>query len=90
MFKKKVGDGFYGGLSVVPEEPILKNFKNIRRYLPNYNKCNYCKSVNKKCIDTKVKFSCKVAYDTQPRMIQMKANYRNLFEAKKKALILRN
>lgn len=89
LYKKKIGDGFYGGLSVVPEEPILKNFKNIRRYLPNYNKCNYCKSVTKKCIDTKVKFSCKVAYDTQPRMIQMKANYRNLFEAKKKASIFK-
>ena len=30
IYKKKNRDGFYGGLSVVPEEPILKNFRSIK------------------------------------------------------------
>jgi hypothetical protein len=89
LYKQNIKDGFYGGVSVVPEEPILKDFKNIRKYLPNYNKCNYCRSGVKKCINTKVKYPCKVAYDIQPKMIQMKANYRDLAEAKKKALIFK-
>ena len=88
LYKKKIGDGFYGGLSVVPEEPILKNFRSIKKYLPDYNKCNYCKSGSKRCVDTKVKYPCRAAYNTQPKMIQMKANYRNLHEAKNKAIIL--
>ena len=89
LYKNKIKDGFYGGLSVVPEEPILKDFKAIKKYLPNYNKCNYCKSGSKRCIDTKIKYPCSVAYSVQPQMIQMKANYRNLNEAKKKSLILK-
>jgi perosamine synthetase len=89
LYKKQIDDGFYGGLSVVPEEPILKNFTEIKKYLPKYNKCNYCKSGIKRCIDTKVKFPCKNAYKIQPEMIQLKANYRNLSEAKKKAALFK-
>ena len=85
LYKNKIGDGFYGGLSVVPEEPILKNFKQLKKVLPKYNKCNYCKSGLKKCIETKKKFSCKNAYHVQPKIIQMKANYRNLKTAKLKS-----
>jgi perosamine synthetase len=88
IYKKKIKDGFYGGLSVVPEEPILKNFQTIKKLIPNYNKCNYCKSGIKKCIDTRKKYTCKNAYLIQPIMIQLKANYRNIFEAKKKSKIL--
>jgi len=90
IYKKKIGNGFYGGLSVVPEEPILKNFKDIQKLIPNYNKCNYCKSGLKKCIDTKKKYACKNAYAVQPRMIQLKANYRNYKEAKIKSELLKN
>jgi perosamine synthetase len=88
IYKENIKDGFYGGLSVVPEEPILKNFKSIRKLIPKYNKCNYCKSGLKKCIDTKKKFVCKNAYAVQPRMIQLKANYRNIKEAKLKSKML--
>jgi perosamine synthetase len=90
LFKNKIGDGFYGGLSVVPEEPILKDFKKIRNILPKYNKCNYCKSGSKKCIDTKKKFVCKNAYAVQPTIIQMKANYRNLKTVQLKTKIFKN
>jgi perosamine synthetase len=89
FFKKKIGDGFYGGLSVVPEEPILKNFKQIKKVLPKYNKCNYCKSGLKKCIETKKKFKCKNAYKIQPILIQLKANYRNMNLAKSKSIIFK-
>ena len=90
LYKKKIKDGFYGGLSVVPEEPILKDFKQIKKYLPEYNKCNYCKSGQKSCIKSGVKFPCTVAYNIQPNMIQMKANYRNISETKKKSIIFKN
>jgi perosamine synthetase len=90
IYKKKVGDGFYGGLSVVPEEPILKKIKILKKLIPNYNKCNYCKSKTKKCINTRKKYPCTNAYNIQPLMIQLKTNYRNINEAKRKAQILRN
>ena len=90
MYKKKIKDGFYGGLSVVPEEPILKNIKEIQKLIPNYNKCNYCKSGTKKCVETRKKYVCTNAYKIQPKMIQLKANYRNVFEARKKAKKLLN
>jgi perosamine synthetase len=85
IYKNKIKDGFYGGLSVVPDEPILKNFQKIRKLIPNYNKCNYCKSGLKKCVDTKKEFVCRNAYAVQPIIIQLKANYRNIKEAKLKS-----
>ena len=29
LYKNKIKDGFYGGLSVVPEEPILKDYADV-------------------------------------------------------------
>lgn len=90
LHKKNKGDGFYAGLSVVPDEIILQSQKKIKKYLPNYIKCGACKTTGKtKCINTKYKYSCKNAYSVQPLLIQYKSNYRDLQEAKKQSVILK-
>ena len=76
IYKKFIGESFYAGLSIVPEEKILKNFNEIRKYNPNYIKCSYCKTKSP-CIKLNKKYTCKNAYDVQPRLIQLKANHRN-------------
>ena len=75
-YNKFTGESFYAGLSVVPEEIILKNFKEIKKYNPNYEKCSYCKSKSP-CINLKKKYTCKNAYEVQPKLVQLKANHRN-------------
>ena len=57
------GDGFYGGLSVPYQEPVMSKF-------------NYTKG------------ECPNAEETQPKMMQFKANYRNLKIAEEKISIL--
>lgn len=81
LYKKNGGDGFYGGLSVVYEEPIMKNKVFLNGYLPQSdcykNAFNYEKGL------------CPVAEEIQPKLMQFKTNYRNLDIAKQKADILR-
>lgn len=76
LYNKFTGESFYAGLSVVPEEIILKDFKEIKKYNPNYVKCSFCKS-KLPCVSLKKKYTCKNAYEVQPRLIQLKANHRN-------------
>ena len=59
------GDGFYGGLSVPYQEPIMKKY--------NYKKGD-----------------CPNAESVQPKMMQFKANYRDLKTAQEKINILSN
>ena len=87
LYSKEISESFYAGLAVVPEETVLKNIKEIKKVLPIYNKCNYCKTL-KSCIDTNKPYVCTNAYLVQPRLIQLKANQRNIKEVKQKALKL--
>ncbi len=87
LYSKEISESFYAGLAVVPEETVLKNFKEIKKVLPIYNKCNYCKT-SKPCINSNKPFACSNAYLVQPRLIQLKANQRNIKEVKQKALKL--
>jgi perosamine synthetase len=90
MFKKLGGDGFYGGLSIVPDELILRNVSFIKNFLPNYKICGYCNIKNKeKCINKNLSNTCNNAYEVQPRLMQFKTNYRSLQQAKIQAIILK-
>jgi len=81
LYKKNGGDGFYGGLSVAYEEPVMRDKPFLNRYLPDNkvykNAFNYEKGL------------CPVAEAIQPKMMQFKTNYRNLEIAKQKAKILK-
>jgi perosamine synthetase len=84
-FKEAGGDGFYGGLSVVYEELIIKNLGFIKSgYLPSQGQCEYTNRFKYE------KGLCPIAEAVQPKMMQFKTNYRNLEDAKKQALILKN
>ena len=60
--KEAGGDGFYGGLSVPYQEPVMSSYE--------------------------YRGECLTAEKTQPKMMQFKANYRNLSEAEKNIKIL--
>ena len=81
LYKKNGGDGFYGGLSVPYLEPVMRNEEFARRFLPQNgpykDAFNYEKGL------------CPVAEQVQSKMMQFKANYRDLGVAKAKAGILR-
>jgi perosamine synthetase len=76
-YKEMGGDGFYGGLSVVYQEPVIAN----GTYLSKIQKDNQ--------ENTTYEGSCPNAEDIQPRMMQFKTNYRDLNVAKKQANILK-
>ena len=85
MFKEAGGDGFYGGLSVVYEEIVMKELQFLKSgYLPSIGPCEYKHSFNWK------KGLCPVAESVQPKNMQFKTNYRNLEDAKKNAQIQQN
>jgi len=85
-YKEAGGDGFYGGLSVVYEEIVIKDLQFIESgYLPSHaGPCEYAKSFKWQ------KGICPVAEAVQPKIMQFKTNYRNLEDAKKQANILKN
>jgi len=90
LLKKKGGDGFYGALSVVPEELILKS-DEVKKRIPGYVKCGYCKAnLKERCIDKKIKFPCTNAYKIQPIIMQFKTNYRDMNKANKKIALIKN
>ena len=76
-FRKKYiefgGDGFYGAWSVPYLEPVMTEKKFIKRYPEIYEGLDYPKGL------------CPVAESIQPRIMQLKTNYRDLNLAKQKA-----
>ena len=81
-FKANGGHGFYGGLSVVYQEPIFSEAVFLKsRYLPN-------EEPFKSAFHYK-KLMCPYAEELQPEMMQFKTNYRNLEIAKKQASLLK-
>ena len=81
LLKGNGGDGFYGGLSVCYEEPVMQNKPFLNSYLPDINiykdKFNYEKG------------NCPNAEKVQPKLMQFKTNYRNMYDAKNKIDIIR-
>jgi len=83
-YKELGGDGFYGGLSVVYEEPVIKELAFITSgYFPHNSTCDYENAFKYE------KGMCPVAERVQPEIMQFKTNYRNLDEAKEQAAILK-
>jgi len=76
-YKEMGGDGFYGGLSVVYHEPVVENGTSAVRIHGLGNR------------DLNYEGSCPVAEEVQPRMMQFKANYRDLNRAEEQADILK-
>ncbi|UCF13663.1 MAG: DegT/DnrJ/EryC1/StrS family aminotransferase [Thermoplasmatales archaeon] len=81
LYKKNGGDGFYGGLSVVYQEPVMRNKVFLNGYLPK-------NEIYKKAFNYERGY-CPVAEEIQPKMMQFKTNYRNLEVAKIKAQALK-
>jgi perosamine synthetase len=77
-YKEMGGDGFYGGLSVVYQEPVMSSNVYKERILHNEN------------LDINYDGSCHVAEQIQPRMMQFKTNYRDLNIAKQQSNILKD
>ena len=76
------GDGFYAGLKVVYEEPVIKNrvflgsgYLSLDQHISN-ERFNYRPGL------------CPVAEQVQPEMMSFKTNYRDLAEAQRQASIL--
>jgi len=67
------GDGFYGAWSVPYLEPVMVEKKFTKRYPEIYKDLKYPKGL------------CPVAESIQPRIMQLKTNYRDLNLAKQKA-----
>ena len=67
------GDGFYGAWSVPYLEPVMVEKKFIKRYPEIYRNLEYPRGL------------CPIAESVQPRIMQIKTNYRNLSLAKQKA-----
>lgn len=83
-FKELGGHGFYGGHSVVYEEPVIKNLTFIKSgYMPSHGPCTYGQVYKYE------KGMCPVAETVQPQIMSFKTNYRNLKDAKKQASILK-
>jgi len=83
IFKENGGHGFYGGLSVAYEEPVMKEKRFLNSYYPD------CDVFSDDRFDFEAR-RCEVAESIQPKMMQFKTNYRNLEEAKRQASILRD
>jgi len=83
LYKNNGGDGFYGGLSLTVDEPVMVD----RPFLDNYLPEKLCPGIKESFNYPKGSFP--VAEKLQPQMMQFKCNYRNLDEAKKNASILR-
>jgi len=77
MYKDAGGDGFYGGLSVVYHEPIISSNGFTTRLCPHLTR-----------EELLYNGTCPVAEEIQPKMMQFKANYRNLDIAKEQTKIL--
>ena len=77
-YKELGGDGFYAGLSVVYQEPVIQSGAYLKMLHSN----------NKVMLD--YEGSCPIAEEMQPRMMQFKTNYRDLTVAKVQAEILKN
>ena len=71
------GDGFYGAWSVPYLEPVIKEGTFKKRVPSIYEDISYSQGL------------CPVAERIQPRIMQFKANYRDLELAKEKANVLR-
>jgi perosamine synthetase len=84
LFKQKGGDGFYGGLSLAVDEPVMIEKPFLNNYLPK----NLYPEIKDAFQFEKGSFP--VAEELQPQMMQFKCNYRNLDEAKNQAKILRS
>ena len=76
-YKEMGGDGFYGGLSVVYQEPVISDGTYIDKICGSSNGVNLV-----------FEGTCPNAESLQPRMMQFKTNYRNLNIAKVQAKIL--
>ena len=83
LYKKNGGDGFYGGLSLTVDEPVMIERPFLKKYLPN----KLCPGIKESFSYQKGNFP--VAEELQPQMMQFKCNYRNLEEAKRNASILK-
>jgi len=81
LYKKNGGDGFYGGLSLIYEEPFMQNIGPTTKHLI----AKYPSKNGHFCYDNMM---CPDAELLQPEMMQFKTNYRNLDTAKGKAEIL--
>ncbi|MEO1944054.1 MAG: DegT/DnrJ/EryC1/StrS family aminotransferase [Candidatus Thioglobus sp.] len=77
-YKEIGGDGFYGGLSVAYQEPVISEGV-YKEKIQCGNDVNF-----------NYNGSCPVAEMIQPRMMQFKTNYRNLEIAKQQAQILKD
>ncbi len=77
-YKELGGDGFYGGLSVVYQEPVIYEGKYKERITGSED------------IEFNHNGSCPVAEELQPKMMQFKTNYRDIEVARQKAIILKN
>jgi len=83
-FKEIGGHGFYGGHSVVYEEPVIKDLTFIKSgYIPSSGPCSYSHEYN---YDNAM---CPVAERIQPQIMSFKTNYRDINEAKEQASILK-
>ncbi len=81
-YKNNGGDGFYGGLGLVYQEPFMQEKPFLNHRLPKdhpllQGKFNYENGL------------CPIAESTQPKLMQFKTNYRDLEEAKKQGQILK-
>jgi len=72
------GDGFYGAWSVPYLEPVMTSRAYVGRCPEIYENTSYKKGM------------CPVAEEVQPKLMQIKTNYRNIELAKQKVLSLKN
>lgn len=81
-YKENGGDGFYGGLSVAYQEPVMIEKPFINRFAPEH----------REQIRANLNFEaglCPVAETLQPQMMQFKTNYRDLEQARTQADLLK-
>ena len=71
------GDGYYAAWKNPYLEPLMYNKEYVKRYPEIYSNVSYSKGI------------CPTAEELQPRLIQIKTNYRNLEVAKTKAEALK-
>lgn len=76
-YKQMGGDGFYGGLSVVYQEPVVADSTYLSRVQGGEQRALVYEG------------SCPNAERAQPRMMQFKTNYRNVNDAEYQARILK-
>jgi perosamine synthetase len=78
LYLKNGGDGFYGGLSLIYQEPFMQTVKAFNEHL----RSRYPTVGDKFVYDLGM---CPAAEALQPQMMQFKTNYRNLEIARQKA-----